>query len=126
MDGDYKGSLMIRLILNINRGFASWPFYFIPKWCVGTPEEAAYVEHEKTHCRRQRWITPVWWIRWLFSRKFRWQEESLAYRNEIAVLINSGYPVDVDYYATQLSKGYLGMISYDSAIAWIGATFGGI
>lgn len=114
---------MTRIVLPIDRGFAIWPIYVIPKWVAGTIRESAYIQHELTHCRRQKWITPIWWIRWLFSRKFRWQEESLAYRNQIATLINSGIYVDKGYFATQMSRGYLGMITYDSALIWIERTF---
>ena len=109
---------MIQLILNVNRGFACWPFYVIPRWCVGTQREAAYIEHEVTHCRRQKWITPFWWIAWVASRKFRWKEESEAYRRELMVVKEHG-EVNLDYYARELSKGYLGMIDYHAAYSWL-------
>ena len=110
---------MIQLVTNGDRGWAGWPVYVIPSWCVGKPREAAYVEHEKTHCRRQRWITPFWWALWRLSRKFRWQEESLAYRKEIEVLMRAGVRIDMDYYATTLSSDYYNLITYENAYAWL-------
>ena len=114
---------MIQKTTKRDRGWAMWPWYFIPSWCVGTRREAAYVEHEKTHCRRQRWITPVWWIRWRLSRKFRWSEESLAFRKEIEIALKSG-SFNKDYYAKELSENYYGLISYEGAYEWLSKTFG--
>jgi hypothetical protein len=110
---------MIQRVTKRDRGWAMWPWYFIPSWVVGTIREAAYVEHEKTHCRRQKWVTPIWWIRWRLSRKFRWEEESLAYRNEIDVLLRSGHDIDLLYYSKQLSEGYYKMVTFHAAYAWL-------
>jgi hypothetical protein len=110
---------VIQVVTDRDRGWAMWPFYFIPSWCVGTPREAAYVEHEKVHCRRQRWITPIWFILWRLSRRFRWQEESLAYQKEIEVLIKGGNRIDMEYYATTLSDDYYNLITYENAFAWL-------
>lgn len=109
---------MIQLAWNINRGFSAWPFYVIPRWCVETQREASYIEHERTHCRRQAWWTPFWWTAWVFSKKFRWAEESEAYRRELIVARRTG-DIDINYYANELSKGYFGMIGYVEAYRWL-------
>ncbi len=108
---------MIRIVLNVDRGFALWPIYVIPKWCVGTDREEPYIVHEETHCRRQRWWSPVWWVLWIASKKFRRREELLAYEAEISEVRRLGGEVDFHYYVNEMVNGYGGMISYlDAAI----------
>ena len=69
----------------VPRGFdaiTAWPFIFI------RPEHlhnAALIEHELVHYQEQRWITPVWVLRYLLSRKFRLAAEVRAYRRQIAI-----------------------------------------
>ena len=41
------------------------------------------IEHELVHYREQAWITPVWVLRYLLSRKFRLAAEVRAYRRQI-------------------------------------------
>jgi len=48
--------------------FCLWPFIFVH------PEQrsdSALIEHELVHYREQAWITPVWVVLYLVSRKFR-------------------------------------------------------
>lgn len=110
---------MIRIILPIKRGFSGWPFYVIPKWCVDTPRQTPYENHEKTHCKRQRWITPIWWIRYALSKSFRRQEELLAYKTEMFTIMDQGRNIDIPYFSEQLATNYWGMINYVDAHTWV-------
>jgi hypothetical protein len=57
-----------------------WPFILVRPKDRGN---AALIEHEEVHYRRQAWITPFWLLAYWLSKSFRWQEEVLGYRAEI-------------------------------------------
>jgi len=67
----------------IFKGFSAcalWPFIFV------RPEhrnDIALIEHELIHYREQAWITPLWVLRYLVSRKFRFDAEVRAYTRQI-------------------------------------------
>ena len=67
----------------IFKGFSAcslWPFIFV------RPEhrnDIALIEHELVHYREQAWITPVWVLLYLVSRKFRLSAEVRAYTRQI-------------------------------------------
>ena len=67
----------------ISSGFAAfslWLFIFV------RPEsrhDLALIEHELVHYREQAWITPVWVLLYLVSRKFRFVAEVRAYTRQI-------------------------------------------
>ncbi|NQW94046.1 MAG: hypothetical protein HQ446_08440 [Polaromonas sp.] len=67
----------------IPKGFAAmtlWPFILVrPEQRYNMP----LIEHELVHYREQAWITPVWVLRYLLSRKFRLAAEVRAYRRQI-------------------------------------------
>ena len=67
----------------IPTGFSAcslWPFIFVrPKQRTDT----ALIEHELVHYREQTWITPVWVLLYLVSRKFRLAAEVRAYARQI-------------------------------------------
>jgi hypothetical protein len=106
---------VIQITADVDRGFAAWPFYVIPKWCVDTPREQPYIEHERTHCQRQKWLTPLWWVMWYFFTSFRRSEELLAYKAEIEKCVELNQLVDVHYYASEMTLGYNHMIAYSVA-----------
>jgi len=57
-----------------------WPFIFV------RPEhrsDIALIEHELVHYKEQAWITPVWVLLYLVSRKFRLAAEVRAYTRQI-------------------------------------------
>ena len=57
-----------------------WPFIFVlPTHRHNVP----LIEHELVHYREQAWTTPVWVLRYLLSRKFRFAAEVRAYRRQI-------------------------------------------
>ena len=59
-----------------------WPFIFV------RPEhrnDTALIEHERVHYREQAWLAPLWWLRYLLSKKFRLAAEVRAYRRQIEV-----------------------------------------
>ena len=67
----------------IPEGFSAvslWPFILV------RPEHrnnTALIEHELVHYREQAWITPVWVLLYLVSRKFRLGAEIRAYTRQI-------------------------------------------
>lgn len=69
----------------IPKGFSAcclWPFIFV------RPEhrnDTALIEHELVHYREQAWITPLWVLFYLASRKFRLAAEIRAYTRQIEV-----------------------------------------
>ena len=67
----------------IPRGFSAcslWPFIFVrPEHC----SDSALIEHELVHYKEQAWITPVWVLLYLISRKFRLAAEVRAYTRQI-------------------------------------------
>ena len=61
-------------------GFSFWPFIFV------RPEhrrDFLLIEHELVHYREQAWITPLWVLLYLLSRKFRLTAEVRAYTRQI-------------------------------------------
>jgi hypothetical protein len=67
----------------IRKGFSAtslWPFIFV------RPEhrsDIALIEHELVHYKEQAWITPIWVLLHLVSRKFRLAAEVRAYTRQI-------------------------------------------
>jgi hypothetical protein len=67
----------------IPKGFSAcslWPFIFVrPEY----RNDTALIEHELVHYREQAWITPIWVLLYLVSRKFRLTAEVRAYTRQI-------------------------------------------
>ncbi len=67
----------------VPKGFSAcslWPLILV------RPEhrsDIALIEHELVHYREQAWITPVWVLLYLVSRKFRLAAEVRAYARQI-------------------------------------------
>ena len=67
----------------IPKGFSAvslWPFIFV------RPEhrnDTVLILHELVHYKEQSWITPVWVLLYLVSRKFRFAAEVRAYIRQI-------------------------------------------
>lgn len=60
--------------------FSCWPFIFVkPQY----RSDIALIEHELVHYREQAWITPLWAVLYLVSRKFRLAAEVRAYMRQI-------------------------------------------
>lgn len=57
-----------------------WPFILIRPECRG---DQALIEHEMIHYREQAWVTPIWLLRYKFSRRFRMAAEVRAYKRQI-------------------------------------------
>jgi len=112
---------MIQKVTKLNRGFAFYPFYFIPSWVVGTKRMNAYIAHEQTHIKQQGSFLNafIWWIKWALSKSFRWKVESEAFEVEIKTLMEEEIPVNKYYYINTLSTEYFGMISPDTAFKWV-------
>jgi len=101
--------------LNIQRGFSAWPLIAIPERLNSSVTRHAYIVHEQTHYKRQRWWTPIWIARYFTSKAFRWQEEKLAYATEIKHLQTAGIHVDKNKYVEALVKEYWGMCTKEQA-----------
>ena len=69
----------------INKPFdalTAWPFIFIrPEY----RDDQALIAHELVHYDSMAWVTPFWWLRYIFSKSFRWSQEVKAYRVQIAM-----------------------------------------
>ena len=102
------------LDLPISRGFAFKPFIVIPKGMLGLTR-LSYIEHERTHFNRQGFLPFLWLIKYFKNKAFRFIEEALAFRAEIAYKRKWKLPVDVERYATIMSREYNNMCSYDEA-----------
>ena len=67
----------------IPKGFSAcslWPFIFVRPEHRG---DIPLIEHELVHYREQAWITPVWVLLYLVSRRFRLAAEVRAYTRQI-------------------------------------------
>lgn len=76
---------MIILTRAIPRPFIAvtiWPFIFVRPTAAG---DVGLIEHELVHYREQAWVTPIWVLRYLASRRFRLAAEVRAYRRQIIV-----------------------------------------
>ena len=59
-----------------------WPFIFVrPAYA----DNAALIAHEQVHYNEQAWVTPLWWLRYGLSKKFRLAAEVRAYKVQIAM-----------------------------------------
>ena len=59
-----------------------WPFIFVDD---RHKDNNPLIVHEMVHYNEQAWISPIWWIRYLLSTKFRLAAEVRAYKAQIAV-----------------------------------------
>ena len=60
----------------------AWPFIFIrPE----SKNDKALIAHEMVHYKSMAWVTPFWWLRYTFSKSFRWAQEVKAYRVQMAL-----------------------------------------
>jgi len=57
-----------------------WPFIFMDR------PDPALLQHEMVHYKEQAWITPFWWLYYLFNKSFRITAEAKAY----AVQVDAG------------------------------------
>jgi hypothetical protein len=95
--------VIIRSPIALGFSITGWPFILISR---GAADKEATIAHEMVHYGRQRWVTPCWWLRWALCRRFRFDEEVLAYRAEIAFLKGRGDyvgPETYDHYARKIS-----------------------
>lgn len=82
-----------------------------------SPRFIATLEHERKHIERQREAGLVQFgVRYLFSPKFRLQEELIAIKESMKYLKKNGLSFDINRGAKFLSSWlYLWMTSYDKA-----------
>lgn len=83
--------------------------------------------HETTHARRQFDMgIDKWVFLYLFDKKFRWEEEKLAYEAEWTYMAENGYQYADGHHrmwAEILSgKTYRNMVSFEEAYSWVSTT----
>lgn len=57
-----------------------WPFILMRPQ---RKSDAGLLGHEMVHYREQAWITPIWWLRYALSKKFRVAAEVRAYQTQV-------------------------------------------
>lgn len=83
--------------------------------------------HEPTHAKRQFEAGIDGWVwDYIFDKKFRWEEEKLAYEAEWTYMVENGYSyTDAHHrmWAEILSgKTYRKMVSFNEAYQWVSST----
>ena len=104
----------IIISLPMDRGFSFYPFIVLPKRVVGTIQEIPYTKHETTHWERQGIFALIWVIRYLISKKFRMQEETVAFANEIRAYKNINIDV-IPHKAKSMATQFWGMCTVEEA-----------
>lgn len=76
--------------------------------------------HEKTHSNQiVRYCLLNFWIKYAFSKKYRWLFEREAYAHQIRFYISEDFNIDPKHYAKICSSmTYLKMIKYDEALSF--------
>lgn len=114
----------IHPFLSKNSAHALYPYIYIPQWLYEElkkknpdPYAIASLMHEQVHIRRQKEIGFLkFGILYLISRKFRFEEELLAIREQMKYLKKMGKEFDIEQRAKQLSGSmYLWSSSYSEA-----------
>ncbi|VVA44201.1 conserved hypothetical protein [Candidatus Roizmanbacteria bacterium] len=102
-----------------------YPFIFLPEdiykdLISPTPksESVAVLLHEKVHFERQKEKGIVQWsILYIISSKFRFNEELLAFKEQIKYLKKLNLTLDLELRAKRLSSYlYLWCVSYEKAL----------
>ena len=88
----------------------------IPAIIKGTADEPAYIAHETAHYNRQGLFPIAWVVKYFTNKKFRFQEELLAFRAEIEKKRELNLPVNIEDYATAMSEQYWDMCTVDEAL----------
>jgi len=90
---------------------------------LGSARLEALRRHEVIHAKSQESYGGgkiAWLRRYLFEKKFRWEEEKKGWREEILHLKNTGHGLNIDAIAEALSgKGYSNMVSFAEARRWV-------
>lgn len=75
------------------------------------------LEHERVHILRIKELGVIkWYLKYLFSSKFRLEEELLAYNKTKEIYNKYNLNFDIDYYAKILSSWlYFKCVSYKEA-----------
>lgn len=106
-----------------NSAQAIYPYIYISeelnqKYEQGDKYAEAIVRHEQIHLERIEKLGKIsWYKKYIFSQRFRLQEELEAYKVQFDVMNMYDIPIDIDKYAKILSSWiYLKMIDYKTAI----------
>lgn len=103
---------------------AIYPYVFVPDFLYNNLLSKkpnirwqALIKHEEVHLKRQKRFGPTkFFVVYLLSRRFRYKEELLAYREEQKFLKKHKSSLDLDNVAKNLSGSmYLWCVSYNKA-----------
>lgn len=99
-----------------------YPYILIPeslntKLKESDPDSIGILEHEKVHLKRMKDLGICkWYLEYIFNRKFRLDEEVIAYKKQSKVLKKYNIDFDIDKYSKTLSSWlYLKMVNKDKA-----------
>ena len=99
-----------------------YPYILIPeslntKLKESDPDSIGILEHEKVHLKRMKDLGICkWYLGYIFSRKFRLNEEVIAYKKQFKVLKKHNIDFDIEEYSKILSSWiYLKMVNEDKA-----------
>lgn len=88
---------------------------YMAKRPAGSPRYDSVMLHEKVHSYRQHQIgVSLWLSKYLSSRSFRWEEESLGWYVQLRMYRRYGLQVIPEGVAKTLSK----YVDYDEALIW--------
>lgn len=102
-----------------------YPFIFLPEDVykdliskTPKPKSIAVLLHEKVHLERQKKQGILLWIiKYFISPKFRFNEELLAFKEQIEYLKKHNLTLDLELRAKRLSSWlYLWCVSYEKAL----------
>lgn len=87
---------------------------------VGSKEFIAQITHEWVHSKRQHdYGVTQWLMRYSFDKKFRLEEEKIAFYVELKYMMANNMPIDYNSIAIFMGKNYFGMITYIDALTWL-------
>ncbi len=78
---------------------------YYPKTVADPKRYPEVIAHESVHLQRQKAVGRTrWLLKYIFSRKFRFNEEVLAIRAQLTALSPAYRPQVIESYADQLSS----------------------
>lgn len=127
LDNIRKKNSLVELLPGIGRntGTAIYPNVYLPKTIYTdvhsdkpNPYNICLVLHEQEHIKRiKREGIFKWYTKYLFSRKFRFEEELAATKPQLAFIKSKGLTFDLQRKARLLSGWlYLWSVNYDNAL----------
>lgn len=98
---------------------------FAGSYPEGSIERDALLTHEREHARRQIAAGPSWFVSYVRTSAFRWEEEQVGWKLELTKLVRAGRQIDPSIVAGFLAQGYMGMVDEPTALAWVRSVVAG-